>query len=118
MFDYLKLRSREEGAALSDLGIRKEFAALNNLCSRLKADAAAAGRSAQAETGVRTDLELAALFCGYRLADELGMHGQERQDVALAAAALVTAELPGLPTLDPQAAANFRVELTRWLGPA
>lgn len=104
MFEYLKLSTREE------------IAALNNLCSRLKVDAAAAGRGVRAEMEARTDLELAALFCGYRLADELGTHGQDRQDVARAAAALATAELPGLPTLDPQAAASFRVELTRWLG--
>ncbi|MFE2530169.1 hypothetical protein ACFXEL_38775 [Streptomyces sp. NPDC059382] len=104
MFDYLKLSTREE------------VAALNNLCSRLRLDAATAGRSVRAEMEARTDLELAALFVGYRLADELGMRGQARQDVARAAAALVAAELPGQPTLDPQAAARFRVELTHWLG--
>ncbi|MEU6619151.1 hypothetical protein [Streptomyces parvus] len=116
--DYLKLRCLEEGSSMAELGVRKEFAALNLVTARLAADGAAVGRSARAEAEARTDLELAALFSGYRLADELGMHGQARQRVAQAAAGLMAAELPGLPARDPQATANFRVALTRWIGPA
>ncbi|MFI8944810.1 hypothetical protein [Streptomyces syringium] len=95
---------------------RAEIAALNNLCTRLEVDAVAAGRSVGEELGVRTDQELAALFCGYQWAEELGKRGQDRQDVAQAAVALVAAEWPGLPTFDPKATANFRVQVSRWLG--
>ncbi|WP_371801485.1 hypothetical protein OHA38_43685 (plasmid) [Streptomyces sp. NBC_01732] len=95
---------------------RAEIAALNNLCARLEVDAFAAERSVREEVEARTDLELAALFCGYQWAEELGMRGQDRQDVAQAAVALVTAERPGLPTFDPQATANFRIQVSHWLG--
>ncbi|MFD3890703.1 hypothetical protein [Streptomyces microflavus] len=95
---------------------RAEIAALNNVCTRLEVDAVAAERSVQEEMEARTDLELAALFCGYRWAEELGKRGQERHDFAHAAVALVTAEQPGLPTFDPQATANFRIHVSRWLG--
>ncbi|RPK32667.1 hypothetical protein EES39_38360 [Streptomyces sp. ADI92-24] len=95
---------------------RAEIAALNNLCVRLEVEAAAAGRSVQEEMETRTDLELAALFCGFQLAEELGKRGQDRQDVANDAVALVTAERPGLPAFDPKATANFRIQVSRWLG--
>ncbi|MGW9441323.1 hypothetical protein [Streptomyces sp. NPDC055607] len=104
------------GELVITIDSQAEIAALNNLCTRLEIDAVAAGRSVGEELGARTDLELAALFCGYQWAEELGKRGQERQDVAQAAVALVTAERPGLPAFDPKATANFRIQVSRWLG--
>ncbi|MYS32951.1 hypothetical protein K388_07323 [Streptomyces sp. KhCrAH-43] len=104
------------GNILITVESRAEIAALNNLCARLEVDATAAGRGVDEELKLRTDLELAALFCGYQLADRLGKRGQDRQDAAHQAAKLITDGQPGLPVVESDAAANFRVQVSRWLG--
>ncbi|MFD4320545.1 hypothetical protein [Streptomyces sp. NPDC058548] len=93
-----------------------EIAALNNLCTRLEVDAVAAGRSVGEELEARTNLELAALFCGYQWAEVLGKRGRDRQDFAQSFVALAAAERSDLPTFDPKATANFRVQVSYWLG--